>query len=66
MAFLSGLAVGEATGDPAQLSLLLEFLSGMLGSSPDQITSSKAPSCVCQPCGFHTLHFLATCILSLV
>jgi len=41
VAFLSGLAVGEAAGAPAQLSLLLEFLTGMLGSPPDQTTSSR-------------------------
>jgi hypothetical protein len=49
VAFLSGLAVGEPSGDPAQLSLLLEFLTGMLGSSPDQITASKVPSCFWYP-----------------
>lgn len=41
IAFVSGLAVGDPAGNPARLSLLLDFLTGMLGSSSDQATASK-------------------------
>ena len=41
IAFVSGLDVGDPAGNPTRLSLLLDFLTGMLGSSTEQATASK-------------------------
>lgn len=41
IAFVSGLGVGEPSGNPARLSLLLDFLTGMLGSASEQRMASR-------------------------
>ena len=41
LAFVSGMAVGDPSSNPTRLSLLLDFLTGMLGSSTEQATASK-------------------------
>lgn len=42
VAFVSGLALGDAASDPSRVSLLLDFLTGMLGAPPEQATSAQA------------------------
>ena len=44
VAFVSGLHIGDEASNPARISMLLEFLTGMLGSSPEQTTSSQVPA----------------------
>lgn len=56
VAFVSGLAVGDPAGNPTRLSMLLDFLTGMLGSSAEQDTASKVSSLSSQPCARKILH----------
>ena len=55
VAFLSGLAIGEEADNPARVSLLLDFLTGMLGSMPEQITSSQVRAGERDTCGTFSL-----------
>lgn len=42
VALVSGLAVGDPSGNPSQISLLVDYLTGMLGSSTEQTMTSQA------------------------
>lgn len=41
LALVSGLHVGEEAGSPARLALLIDFLTGMLGSSNEQALAAR-------------------------
>ena len=41
IALISGLAVGDPTGNPTQLSLMADYLTGMLGTTNEQQAASQ-------------------------
>ena len=41
IALISGLAVGDPTGNPTQLSLMADYLTGMLGTNNEQQAASQ-------------------------
>lgn len=42
IALASGLHIGDEASNPTRISMLLDFLTGMLGSPPEQRMSSQA------------------------
>lgn len=41
VALVSGLSVGDEAGEPARVSLLVDYLAGLLGSPPEQEQVAK-------------------------